>query len=129
MSDQAVLLPKYQHVHSYPFWTMPILIFSSVQIIMRHPPRCFLRSQSTKVSCKIVELQFLFLFYEFFEMIRLPTWVWGTYTLFKIFNELVQNNVLALLINLRFTFGVKGSGKAVNFHFQIGSIASFQLEN
>ena len=48
MSDQAVILPKWspyvsiilakgQVDHSYTFWTMPILIFSPVQIIMRHP--------------------------------------------------------------------------------------------
>ena len=48
MSDQAVLLPKWSpewritlaknHLgHSYTFWTMPILIFSQVQIIIRHP--------------------------------------------------------------------------------------------
>ena len=28
---------KMQLDHSYTFWTMPILIFSPVQIIMRHP--------------------------------------------------------------------------------------------
>ena len=48
VSDQTVILPKwspnwriilakYQLGHSYTFWTMPILIFSPVQIIMRHP--------------------------------------------------------------------------------------------
>ena len=48
MSDQAVLLPKwssdwrinsakYQLGYSYTFWTMLILIFSSVQKVMRHP--------------------------------------------------------------------------------------------
>ena len=48
MSDKAVLLPnwsldwriilaKYQLGHQYTFWTLPILIFSPVQIIMRHP--------------------------------------------------------------------------------------------
>ena len=48
VSDQAILSPKwspdrrinlakYQLGHSYTFWTMPILIFSPVQIIMRHP--------------------------------------------------------------------------------------------
>ena len=48
MSDQAGILPKWfsdggiilekeQLDHSYNFWTMPILIFSPVQIIMGHP--------------------------------------------------------------------------------------------
>ena len=48
MSDQAGILPKWfssqgiilakgQLNHSYTFWTMPILMFSPVQIIMRHP--------------------------------------------------------------------------------------------
>ena len=47
VSDQAVLLPKwfpnlriilskYQLGHSFTFWTMPILMFSPVQIIMGH---------------------------------------------------------------------------------------------
>ena len=48
MSDQAGILPKWfsnrgiilakgQLDHSYTFWTMSILIFSPVQIIMEHP--------------------------------------------------------------------------------------------
>ena len=48
MSDQAGILPKWfsnwgiilakgQFDHSNNFWTMPILIFSPVQIIMGHP--------------------------------------------------------------------------------------------
>ena len=51
MSDQAGILPKWffhwgiilakgQLGHSYTFWTMPILILSPVQIIMRHPLTC-----------------------------------------------------------------------------------------
>ena len=48
MSDQAVLLPKWfshggiilakgQLDHSYTFWTMSILIFSPVYLLLRHP--------------------------------------------------------------------------------------------
>ena len=48
MSDQAGILPKWfssqgiilakgQLNHSYTFWTMPILMFSPVQIIITHP--------------------------------------------------------------------------------------------
>ena len=48
MSDQVGILPKWlsnwgitltkgQLDNSYTFWTMPILLFSPVQIIMRHP--------------------------------------------------------------------------------------------
>ena len=36
--DYWIILAKYQLCHSYTFWTMHILIFSPVQIIMRHPP-------------------------------------------------------------------------------------------
>ena len=36
-NDWRIILAKYQLGHSYTFWTsMPILIFSPVQIIMRH---------------------------------------------------------------------------------------------
>ena len=35
--DGTIILAKYQFGHSYTFWTKPILIFSPVQIIMRHP--------------------------------------------------------------------------------------------
>ena len=37
MIPWRIILAKYQVGHSYNFWTMPILIFSPVQIIMRHP--------------------------------------------------------------------------------------------
>ena len=48
MSDQAVLLPKWfshggiilakgQFDHSYPFWTLSILVFISVANLMHHP--------------------------------------------------------------------------------------------
>ena len=36
-SDWGIILPKGQLDHSYTYWTMPILIFSPVQIIMGHP--------------------------------------------------------------------------------------------
>ena len=35
--DWTIILAKDQFHHSYTFWTMPILIFSPVQIIMGHP--------------------------------------------------------------------------------------------
>ena len=37
LSHQGSILAKEQLHHLYIFWAMPILIFSSVQIIMRHP--------------------------------------------------------------------------------------------
>ena len=35
--QSGIILAKEQLDHSYTFWTMPILIFSPVQIIMGHP--------------------------------------------------------------------------------------------
>ena len=59
MHDQAVFLPKWspewriilakgQLDHAYTFWTMLILIFSLVQIIMRHP--LFLNCQDRETN-------------------------------------------------------------------------------
>ena len=36
-ANWGIIWAKGQLDHSYTFWTMPILIFSPVQIIMRHP--------------------------------------------------------------------------------------------
>ena len=55
MSDQAGILPKWfsnggiilakgQLNHTYAFWTMPIMKFSQVQIIMRHPLFLYLQA-------------------------------------------------------------------------------------
>ena len=37
--DGTIILAKYQFGHLYTFWTVPILILSPVQIIMRHTLR------------------------------------------------------------------------------------------
>ena len=37
LSNRGILLAKWQLDHSYTFWTMPILIFSSVYLLIRHP--------------------------------------------------------------------------------------------
>ena len=85
MSDEAVLLPKcspngtiilakYQFGHSYSFWTMPILIFSPVYLVLRHPlySSCTMHTfwssvfdffdvnRSSKLNASVVKVNFCF---------------------------------------------------------------------
>ena len=63
-SNRGIILAKGQLDHLYTFWTMPILIFSPVQIIMGHP---LSRLEITK-HCEQVCNLFLEIFNTYMRM-------------------------------------------------------------